>query len=139
MCEDCVLLRDLAGWLAGCVQDIKGGNVAMAMTLEAVRLLDPRLFETTSFHAWYNAAEEVGAADFAEICSSQLAESMPQEDLMACMVYEFDLSLGAGSDTAAGEVGHPVDELDEGTNTHTGPNQTTPFHSPAASFVHVQK
>lgn len=79
------------------MQDIKGGTVLMAMTLEAVRTLDPVLFDSTAWHLWFDAAEERGCADFAVHCRDQVRQ---KEDVEAMLVFEFDLTQGAGMDGA---------------------------------------
>lgn len=67
----------------------------MAMTLDAVRMLDPHLYESTSWHLWFDAAEERMCEDFQRHCSSQVSDG---DDVKAVMIFEFDMDSAVGKD-----------------------------------------
>lgn len=63
--------------------DIKGGTALLWMTLRALQVNDPELFQKTRWILIWNAAEEGLAPDFGRLC----LETLPS-DTKACLVFE---------------------------------------------------
>lgn len=63
--------------------DIKGGTVMIRMVLDGLRACYPELFKQMTWHVLLNAAEEVLAPDFGELCRRVLGP-----DALAALVFE---------------------------------------------------
>ena len=100
--------------------DIKGGTVLMGMMLEALQALYPALYERVTWLLLLDSAEEVGGADFGDLCRSRLGGAA------ACLIFEGGARVGneyrlvvarkgmahfnvrAGGRSAHAGVNHPV-------------------------------
>ncbi len=63
--------------------DMKGGNVLLLMTLDALRTVAPAKFDDTTWVVLFNAAEERLSQDFGRLCRDRLAG-----DTLANLVFE---------------------------------------------------
>jgi glutamate carboxypeptidase len=71
--------------------DIKGGTAAIWLALDALAEVEPELFRATRWIVLCNAAEEILAADFRDLCYQTLPQST-----VACLVFEPGALTGAG-------------------------------------------
>ncbi len=82
--------------------DIKGGTVMMWLVLDALRAIEPALFQATSWRLLFNAAEEELAADFGPLVREELDGAAACLVFEACRAVDEDgESLGPGSDEVA--------------------------------------
>eukprot|EP01138_Halocafeteria_seosinensis_P011420 gb/GECG01011664.1/.p1 GENE.gb/GECG01011664.1/~~gb/GECG01011664.1/.p1 ORF type:complete len:541 (+),score=69.77 gb/GECG01011664.1/:1-1623(+) len=82
---------DNSGYIRGPgTMDIKCGTANIAMTLEALSIIDPEVFNSTGFHVWLNAAEEPMAPDFRAVCQRKNDEHSQyfREELLGALVFE---------------------------------------------------
>ena len=64
--------------------DIKGGTIMIYIILDLLRNFNQDLYDQMSFTILLDCAEEVGGADFGELCKKQL----PIDRTLCCLVFE---------------------------------------------------
>jgi len=63
--------------------DIKGGTTMIYMILDAIRKFAPEVYQTTTWHIYLDATEEVLCDDFGNLCINRLPKST-----LACLIFE---------------------------------------------------
>jgi glutamate carboxypeptidase len=98
--------------------DIKGGTVLMYMVLDALRAVDPALFEAVNWVILLNAAEETLAPDFADLCRQRIPAGA-----LACLVFEAGNVAGGIFTLVRSRKGRATFQVDvEGRAAHAGAN-----------------
>lgn len=98
--------------------DIKGGTVMIYMLLDALQTIYPQEFELYTWMVFLNAAEEILAEDFGQLCKGRLPENT-----QACLVFEGGALKTEDNRLVVARKGRAVFQVEvEGRSAHAGNN-----------------
>lgn len=114
--------------------DIKGGTVVMLLVLEALRAVAPDAFADVTWVVLLNAAEEVLAPDFGDLCLRALGR-----EALACLVFEGG-RLGGECSLVAARKGRAVYHVQAvGRSAHAGNHHVRGANAVVAMAQTVQR
>jgi glutamate carboxypeptidase len=98
--------------------DIKGGTLVMLMTLEALRISAPDIFNSVTWMLFFDASEETDSGEFAEQCRQRLPG-----DALACLVFEAGRVREGAGYVVTSRKGRAVFKIEtDGRGAHSGVN-----------------